>query len=215
MAKEAGSNLVLLAHHRRDQAETFLLQALRAAGPSGLAAMPRSALSDGICWARPWLDMPRAAIVDYARRHRLVHVDDESNDDPRYARNRLRIDVWPALEAAFPDAEATLATAARLAGDARSVLEAATADDLRGVAHPTTRSLDIAAWRALTTARRRLVLVAWLRACIGQPAPRTLVDRLAIELEYPDATRWPAPGGALRRRRHLLSYEAGTDVARR
>ncbi len=215
MAVEAGSDLVLLAHHRRDQAETFLLQALRGAGPSGLAAMPRSAVSEGVTWARPWLDAPRSAIVGYARRHRLAHVEDDSNDDPRYARNRLRIDVWPALETAFPDAEATLATAARLAGDARSVLEATTADDLRGVADATSRTLDLTVWRALTPARRRLVLVAWLRVCIGRPAPRTLVDRLAVELGQPDATCWPAPGGALRRRRHLLSYEAGSNVARR
>src|SRR6185369_13650037 len=43
MAREEGASLVLLAQHRRDQAETVLLQALRGGGPRGLAAMPRSA----------------------------------------------------------------------------------------------------------------------------------------------------------------------------
>ena len=59
MARHAGCALVLLAHHRRDQAETFLLQALRGAGPAGLAAMPRRAERAGLTWARPWLAQPR------------------------------------------------------------------------------------------------------------------------------------------------------------
>lgn len=209
MARAAAIDLVLLAHHRRDQAETFVLQALRGAGASGLAAMPRLAFDGGINWARPWLDSPRVAIEAYTRRHRLRFVEDDSNADRRYARNRLRIDVWPALLRAFPDAELTLAVASRLAGDAKAVLEAATASD----ADATVRddgSLDLASWRALPSARRRLVLVAWLRGPLNGPAPRTLVDRLANELDRPDATRWPAPGGELQRRRGRLAYVANS-----
>ncbi|MBE0548863.1 MAG: tRNA lysidine(34) synthetase TilS, partial [Rubrivivax sp.] len=95
MAREAGCGLVLLAHHRRDQAETWLLQALRGAGPAGLAAMPLQASRQGLVWARPWLDQARQAIDAYVRRHRLQFVDDASNADPRFARNRLRAAVWP------------------------------------------------------------------------------------------------------------------------
>ena len=52
MAREAGCSIVLLAHHRRDQAETWLLQALRGGGPAGLSAMPQEAVREGITWAR-------------------------------------------------------------------------------------------------------------------------------------------------------------------
>ena len=213
MATAAGTDLVMLAHHRRDQAETFLLQALRGAGASGLAAMPREADERGVTWARPWLDVPHDAIEAYARRHRLAHVDDGSNDDRRFARSRLRLDVWPALTAAFPDAEAALATAARLAGDARSVLDATTRTDLAAVVRDADHALDLVAWRELTTARRRLVLVAWLRDRLGGPAPRTLVDRLDAEVGRTHASRWPAPGGIVRRHRQALSFEPG-DRAR-
>src|SRR6185295_9980558 len=97
---------------RRDQAETFLLQALRSAGVAGLAGMPREAERDGVTWLRPWLDVPREAVESYLRRYRLRYVDDDSNIDTRWARNRLRHDVWPALSDAFPQAEASLAAAA-------------------------------------------------------------------------------------------------------
>ena len=108
MAREEGASLLLLAHHRRDQAETWLLQALRGGGPAGLAAMPRCAERAGLVWARPWLDQPRSAIEAYLRQHLLTWVDDQSNADQRFARNRLRAIVWPAMLEAFTDAEAAL-----------------------------------------------------------------------------------------------------------
>ncbi|MDP9043736.1 MAG: tRNA lysidine(34) synthetase TilS, partial [Pseudomonadota bacterium] len=133
MALAHGATLVLLAHHQRDQAETFVLQALRGAGVRGLAAMPRSIRRDGLWWVRPWLDTPRAAIDAYVRRHRLGHVEDESNTNPRYARNRLRLQVWPALTHAFPDADAALARAATWSQQACAILDEVATDDLARV----------------------------------------------------------------------------------
>ena len=122
MAVAQGIDLVLLAHHRRDQAETFLLQALRGGGVAALSAMPASIRREGVTWARPWLAMPRETIEAYVRRHRLAHVDDDSNADPRFARNRLRLAVWPALTEAFPAAEVALASAASWAQEATAIL---------------------------------------------------------------------------------------------
>jgi tRNA(Ile)-lysidine synthase len=76
MAVAADADLLLLAHHRRDQAETFLLQALRGAGSAGLAGMPRAQWRDGVCWARPWLARPRATILAYAEQHGLRWIED-------------------------------------------------------------------------------------------------------------------------------------------
>jgi len=181
MARAAGCDLVLLAHHRRDQAETFVLQALRGAGPAGLAAMPRVIEREGITWARPWLDRPREAIEAYVRRHRLRHVDDGSNEDARFARNRLRLSVWPSLLEAFADAESTLADAARQAAHAAALAdEVARADlatcvDERGM-------LELHAWSALTPARARNALRTWLRDGSARAPAAALVDTLCREL---------------------------------
>lgn len=207
LARERGIGLVLLAHHRRDQAETFLIQALRGGGAAGLAAMPRLAERDGVAWARPWLDLPRAAIEAYARRHRLAFVDDGSNDDPRFARGRLRATVWPALQAAFPDAEATLARAAARAAVDAAVLSELAASDVAAV-RGDGESLAVDRWLGLSPARRVNALRAWLGATLPEPVPETLVRRLADELPGCHHAEWPAGSGRLLLRRRRLRLAA-------
>lgn len=203
MAKAAGCDLVLLAHHRRDQAETVWLQALRGAGPAGLAAMPRLVCRDGLTWARPWLDQPREAIAAYARQHRLHFVADPANDDDRYARSRLRGRLWPALLDHSADAEAALAAVARRAHEARVIVDEvarADADRLTDGA-----ALRVADWLALTDARRANVLRHWLATIAMGAVPETLVQRLLHELPRARAGRWPAPGVELRQHAGVLN----------
>ena len=205
MALANGVSVVLLAHHRRDQAETFLLQALRGAGMAGLAGMPASVERDGITWQRPWLTKPREDIEAYVRRHRLKHIEDESNGDLRFARNRLRLDVWPALANAFDQAETSLAAAAARAHEARTALDELAALDLSHAASE--RGLQIAPWLALSSARRSNALRAWLVAQTGRATAASLIARLLHELPATRSARWPLCGGELRVYRGLLMFD--------
>lgn len=204
MARSAGCTLVLLAHHRRDQAETVLLQLLRGGGARGLAAMPADVVRDGIRWLRPWRDQPREAIETYLKRHRLRWVDDPGNDDARYARNRLQHRVWPALTAAFPQAEQALVGAAvRAAEETEALRELAAIDAahcLEGEA------LRVRAWCGLSSARQALLLRRQIEAWSGRGVPGTLVRRLMAELPRAPSGRWPAPGGELTLRRGALRF---------
>jgi len=196
MAQRLGVGVVLLAHHRRDQAETFVLQALRGAGPAGLSAMPREALRNGITWARPWLDQPREAIEAYLRRHRLGFVEDLSNADTRLARNRLRHQVWPQLTAAFADAETSLCASAGRAQEAAACLAELAGLDMQHACTPEGR-LKKSSWLALSAARRANLLRAWLAAARPQGVPQTLVQRLMDELPGAVSARWPLGAGCL------------------
>jgi tRNA(Ile)-lysidine synthase len=205
MARGNGIELVLLAHHRQDQAETWLLQALRGAGHDGLAAMPRVSPREGITWARPWLQMPRLAIEAYVARYRLRHVEDASNADNRHARSRLRQRVWPALLRAFPQAEAALAGAAAHAQEA-SVLAAEVAGiDLAACGEG--GGLHLERWLVLSPARRSNALRTWLRARLGVAPPQSLTHRLLAELPQVRSGRWPTPRGWLALHRGLLMLE--------
>ena len=212
MAQARGATAVLLAHHRRDQAETLLVQALRGAGIAGLAGMPRSVARDGIEWQRPWLHQPREAIEAYARRHRLRHIEDESNADPRFARNRLRLTVWPVLTAAFAHAETALATTAEWAQQSAAALQELAQLDLERIAEP--EGLFVERWSTLSEARRSNALRAWLKARTGGAANASLVMRLMDELPNADRARsarsacWPLADAELRLHRGLLRHIA-------
>ena len=208
MAMEEGASLVLLAQHRRDQAETVLLQALRGAGPKGLAAMPRSAERNGLIWVRPWLSTSRAAIDAYIRRYRLRPIEDPSNADVRWARNRLRAEVWPALTRGFPDAEQSLVAVADRAAEASAALAEWTAVDVAAVERD--GALDRAAWLALSPARRALVLRTWLAKHLPSGAPESLVKRLLQEWPRVGPAQWPIDG-----ERVLRAYRGRLSLALR
>jgi tRNA(Ile)-lysidine synthase len=183
MAQEAGANTVLLAHHRRDQAETFLLQALRGAGIAGLSAMPSAVDRHGIRWERPWLAHPRRAIEAYVAQHGLAHVEDDSNADPRFARNRVRLTVWPALEAAFEQAEVSLAQSASRAADARACLDDWLAQSLAGLLVPGQEAaLSAPALLALPLPHQRELLRHWFTTRTDRHLPASSVARLTQEL---------------------------------
>ncbi|HEX4884895.1 MAG TPA: tRNA lysidine(34) synthetase TilS [Casimicrobiaceae bacterium] len=163
------ADAVALAHHEDDQAETLLLQALRGAGPHGLAAMPaRARDARGVDWIRPLLDVPRAAIDAYAARRALAYVDDDSNASTRHRRNALRIDVMPALARAFPSPVHALARAASLQAEAAGLLDDLAVLDAGDAMGDGT--LACARLESLPPARGRNVL-RWFLRSHGLPAP--------------------------------------------
>lgn len=183
MAVEAGADMLLLAHHRRDQAETLLLQAMRGGGLAGLAAMPKDDWRDGVRWVRPWLDHPREAIKAYIAAHRLSHIDDESNGDPRFARNRLRLQVWPALQAAFPQAEVALAASAARLADALVPLRSWQGKALTMLQSPDdAAAMNVCLWAGWLPAERRESLRHWFAEVSGQALSAHWTLRLADEL---------------------------------
>ncbi|MDH0866293.1 tRNA lysidine(34) synthetase TilS [Mitsuaria sp. GD03876] len=205
----ADADLLLLAHHRRDQAETFLLQALRGAGMAGLAAMPRAQWRDGVCWARPWLDHPREAIEAYVAAHGLRFVDDDSNADARYARNRLRLTAWPALTAQSAGVEAALAQSAQWAQQAADLQREIADEDLGRWADAD--GLAQAMLSTVSPARASNALRAWIRRETGRAAPASLIRRLLDEVPASASGRWPCGDVELHLYRGRLTARAAAS----
>jgi tRNA(Ile)-lysidine synthase len=108
------ADVIALAHHLDDQAETVLINLLRGSGLRGASGMRALARFEEKVIARPLLDIPRQAIEEYARRHRLQWVEDESNADEALTRNFVRRRLGPQIETRFPRWKSALARAARL-----------------------------------------------------------------------------------------------------
>jgi len=210
---QAGEVLVT-AHHQDDQAETFLLRALRASGPDGLAAMrPWRRFAQGWLW-RPWLAVPRSTIAAYARAERLHWIEDGSNADTALDRNFLRHQVLPLLQSRWPHAAASLARSAELSAQASALLDAQdqAALDLARTGDP--RVLSVPALQALQPARRARVVRRWISACGLPPFPARglaqLEDGLLAVREGAQA-RFDWDGACLRRWRDQL--HVGTAAA--
>jgi tRNA(Ile)-lysidine synthase len=107
------ADIIALAHHLEDQAETVLMNLLRGAGIRGASGMAPLARFEGKMLARPLLDIRRQAIEEYARLHELEWVDDESNADETLTRNFVRRRLGPLIETRFPQWKQSLARAAR------------------------------------------------------------------------------------------------------
>jgi tRNA(Ile)-lysidine synthase len=93
--------ILCTAHHQEDQAETFLLQLFRGSGVAGLASMPKiKSIGDSELY-RPFLNISKQKIIDYASKNHLEWIEDDSNQDTNFKRNLLRIEFLPKLSSAF------------------------------------------------------------------------------------------------------------------
>lgn len=130
VARRIGARLIATAHTADDQAETVLMRLLEGAGPRGLAGI---APTRGML-IRPLLDARRADVEAHLRKCGLRWVEDASNRDPRFLRNRIRHEVLPFLaQAVEPSIVDRLARTAALVRGMVDDLERAAARELRQV----------------------------------------------------------------------------------
>ena len=172
--------ILALAHHRDDQAETFLLRALRGSGADGLGAMrPWRVFGRGRLW-RPLLAQPREALHQHAIAHDLRWIEDPSNAGERFDRNFLRNRVMPLLRERWPHADSAFARSAELSAGAADAL--AQIDDAALDALIDGDSLPSPALRALPADARARLLRRWVAHLGLPPLPADGVRRIESEL---------------------------------
>lgn len=119
-----GIGILATAHHREDQAETFLLRLARGSGVDGLAAMAAARdLGGGVRLIRPLLGTGKGELAEYLTACGLEGCRDPGNHDRRFARTRIR-SLMPTFAAEGLDAK-RLARTATAMGRARHALERA------------------------------------------------------------------------------------------
>jgi len=157
---------ILTAHHADDQAETFLLNALRGSGSAGLRGIARQrVLGSGALLLRPLLDCSRSQLETYARQHELAWIDDPSNQASRFDRNYLRNQVIPLLRARWPHYQHAFATASELQSEIQDLLDEVAALDLLQIKTTASKgiaTLDVAQLRLLSPGRRKNLVRYWI-----------------------------------------------------
>lgn len=170
-------DLLLLAHHADDQAETALFRLFRGSRAPGLEGMPREREIGHARLFRPLLDVHRGRILDYARKHELNWMDDPSNADISLDRNFIRHKLMPLIEKRFPGVRHALAV--------KTERDAAHLDELREQHRALLNEirlakdcLDLAALKKLEVGIQESVIDIWLIG-LGLPLPG---GKLMVEL---------------------------------
>jgi tRNA(Ile)-lysidine synthase len=196
---------LLTAHHRQDQAETLLLQALRGAGVKGMSAMPVCRVL-GLGWhVRPVLDVPQRELLQWGGHPGDSKVIDPMNEDLRFDRTYLRKAIWPLIAARWPGADTALSRSTRHMAEAQELLDSVAAADVARLRDGD--ALSVPALRALPPAHRMNAIRAWLgEAGVEAPSTARLAEALRQVFDA-DADHQPAVvwgDKALRRYRQRL-----------
>lgn len=117
------NKILLTAHHLNDQAETFILQLMRAAGPKGLSAMPDVKKFSYGYHIRPLLDYSRKELLNYAKQNNLNWVEDKTNLDVKFDRNFIRHNIINILEQKWPHSIANIAKSAKYCAEYDDLLQ--------------------------------------------------------------------------------------------
>ena len=198
-------DILLLAHHQNDQAETVLYRLLRNSGPRGLAGIPLTRAVGRGSLLRPLLQLPRSELACYAHDQQLDWIEDPSNTDLIHDRNYLRHQVAPALSQRWPDFAARIAASASLCQQADELSRDLAEIDLNKLGDKQERlgrSVDLSGLVALSSLRQANVLRHWASVhCQSPPGYHSVMAVLESVLPAgQDRTPLVAwPGGEWRR----------------
>ena len=182
---QAAIKTIAIAQHADDQIETLLLALSRGAGLPGLSSMPARWQRGGIEFVRPLLTMTSAEIRGYLANAGLKArhpgspnsghgwVEDPTNQDTQFTRNRIRHDLIPALEKTFPQFRQTFARSASHAAEAQLILAQVAIEDIANTGSPP----RIAALQGLSPQRQANLLRHWLKStCQVSPSTAQLAE---------------------------------------
>lgn len=181
-------DVLCLAHHQNDQAETLLFRLLRGSGPLGLAAM-RDQLDFGpAILVRPLLRCSRNELENYARMQGLSWVDDPSNEEVHFDRNYLRHEILPRLQQRWPAVIKTFARVAEINQDTAQLLSEVAQEDYKIAGRNQGQQLCVLVLRNFSEQRIDNLLRYWLQNQGSLLPSRSNLLRIRQELLRPGAS---------------------------
>ena len=194
---------IALAQHADDQVETLLLALGRGAGLAGLSGMAQQWHREGVNYHRPFLKVSAHEVRLWLSAQALSFVEDPSNADPRFTRNRIRARLMPALQEVFPAFRDTFARSAGHAAQAQEILQEAAQHDLSQISRAEDARPTISKLQLLSRARQANLLRYWLKTHCGTTPNSAQLDELLDQV------------AACKTRGHKIHIKVGVGFARR
>ena len=174
-------DVLVLAHHQQDQAETVMLRLLQGSGVRGLAAMCEVENRSYYTLWRPLLSLSKQHIQLWVQQLNICYVDDPMNHDMAYDRVWCRDTLWAVLQQRFPKMQDSIARCAMLMQDADDILQDVLQQDFIFCMDAQQR-IELDKLAQLSNARQRQVLSVWMQAAQPYRPPLAMVQRLQQEV---------------------------------
>jgi tRNA(Ile)-lysidine synthase len=191
IAETTGCNYLVTAHTQTDRAETFLYNLVRGAGADGLCAMSwQRQLTPELSLVRPLLEVSRAQTGEFCQEYQLPVWEDAYNQDLKFARNRMRLEIIPQLAANFnPQVESHLARTAELLRADVEYLESVASDWYRQALDEKGAKLDRVILQTLALSLQRRVIRQFLTQALGKMPTFTQIEDTISLINAPNRTR--------------------------
>ncbi len=157
-------SLIAFAHHQDDQVETLLFRLFRGTGLSGAAAIPESRkLGDGKI-IRPFLNISKDELLNYAEENKLKWIEDPSNSENGYSRNIIRNTILPLIKQSWPKVVDSLNSFTHIAREQNEILLEVASNDLLTVSshNHISRQIDLTKFIKLSKVRQKNLLHYWI-----------------------------------------------------
>ncbi len=176
----APDEILVLAHHQQDQAETVLLHLFSGSGVDGLSAMRIHDQRTHLNIWRPLLNLSREQISQWVQQHHIAYIQDPTNFDTHYDRAWCREKLWPLLQSRFPQMQQAISRSSVLMQDAAEILAEVAKQDLEfcGDAH----QLDLNLLQQLSMPRQRQLLSNWIKGQAAYRPSLATVERIQSEV---------------------------------
>jgi tRNA(Ile)-lysidine synthase len=191
IAEKTESTYIVTAHTQTDRAETLLYNLVRGAGADGLCAMSwHRQLISALNLVRPLLEVSRAQTGEFCQEYQLPVWEDVYNQDLKYARNRLRLEIIPQLAADFnPQVESHLARTAELLRADVEYLESQASDWYQQALDASGTKLDRTILQSLALALQRRVIRQFLALALNKMPTFSQIENTLVLINAPNRTR--------------------------
>jgi tRNA(Ile)-lysidine synthase len=201
LAREHQAAWITVGHTADDQAETVLFRLLRGSGVLGLSGMAECRmLGDRVALLRPLLTVRRQALLGYLLARKIPYRIDSSNRDPRFTRNRLRLELLPRLETEYnPAIVDVLCRLADQAAELHADVSAQAAQLLTGAELPRAGEIVVFSAERMCQGSNNLVRETFRLVWQRENWPRGDMDferwNRLVEIVHGSLRAWDFPGG--------------------
>lgn len=175
-------DLIVTAHHLDDQVETILFRIFRGTGIKGIKGINQFSTIDGVNFFRPFLDIKKHDLKEYALKNNIPWVEDDSNEESNFSRNKIRNLILPSIRETWSSIDKAMIKLSKDADKSKQILDEIAQDDYSST-FSTHGLIKLARINALSKPRKENLIYYWLVNINGLKANFAQIDQIYTYLD--------------------------------